>query len=77
VFHQDAFTGLGCTLADKHIVVVKSTQHFYAGFAPLAKAVRYVATNGAIAPDYAAIPFTKRTIPFWPRVENPFMTNDR
>jgi microcystin degradation protein MlrC len=77
VFHQDAFTGLGCTLADKHIVVVKSTQHFYAGFAPLAKAVRYVATNGAIAPDYAAIPFTKRTIPFWPRVENPFATNAR
>jgi microcystin degradation protein MlrC len=77
VFHQDAFTGLGCTLADKALVVVKSTQHFYAGFAPLAKAVRYVAAAGAIAPDYAAIPFTKRTTPFWPRVEDPFATNER
>ena len=75
VFHQDAFTGLGCTLADKAIVVVKSTQHFYAGFAPLARAVRYVAAKGAIAPDYAAIAFTKRTIPFWPRVADPFATN--
>ena len=75
VFHQDAFTGLGCTLADKAIVVVKSTQHFYAGFAPLAGAVRYVATAGAIAPDYAAIPFTKRTTPFWPRVADPWATN--
>lgn len=77
VFHQDAFTGLGCTLADKRIVVVKSTQHFYAGFAPLARAVRYVAAGGAIAPDYAAIPFTRRTTPFWPRVEDPFATNAR
>ncbi len=75
VFNQDAFTGLGCTLADKKIVVVKSTQHFYAGFAPLAAEVRYVAAGGAIGPDFANIPYTKRTRPFWPRVEDPFATN--
>jgi len=76
VFHQDAFTGLGCTLADKQLVVVKSTQHFYAGFAPLAAEVRYVATrHGAIGPDFATIAFTKRTLPFWPRVADPFATN--
>ncbi len=76
VFHQDAFTGLGCTLADKRLVVVKSTQHFYAGFAPLAAEVRYVATrDGAIGPDFANIAFTKRTLPFWPRVADPFATN--
>jgi microcystin degradation protein MlrC len=76
VFHQDAFTGLGCTLADKRLVVVKSTQHFYAGFAPLASDVRYVATKeGAIGPDFANIAFTKRTLPFWPRVADPFATN--
>ncbi len=75
VFQPDAFTGLGCSLADKRIVVVKSTQHFYAAFAPIAQQVRYVAAPGAIAPDYAAIPFTKRTIPYWPRVADPFATN--
>ena len=76
VFHQDAFTGLGCTLADKRLVVVKSTQHFYAGFAPLASEVRYVATrDGAIGPDFANIAYTKRTLPFWPRVADPFATN--
>ena len=37
MFAPDAFTGLGITLADKRIVVVKSTQHFYAGFAPIAR----------------------------------------
>jgi microcystin degradation protein MlrC len=76
VFHADAFTGLGCRLDDKRIVVVKSTQHFYAGFAPLAAEVRYVATrDGAIGPDFANIAYTKRTLPFWPRVEDPFSTN--
>jgi microcystin degradation protein MlrC len=75
IFQPDAFTGLGCTLADKALVVVKSTQHFYAGFAPIAKEVRYVAAPGAIGPDFAAIPFTKRTTPYWPRVENPWATN--
>jgi microcystin degradation protein MlrC len=76
VFHADAFTGLGCRLDDKRIVVVKSTQHFYAGFAPLAAEVRYVATrDGAIGPDFANIAYTKRTLPFWPRVDDPFSTN--
>ena len=71
-FSPDAFTGLGCTLHDKRLVVVKSTQHFYAAFAPIASAVRYVAAPGAIAPDYGRIPYTKRTQPYWPRVEDPF-----
>lgn len=75
VFRPDAFTNLGCTLDDKRIVVVKSTQHFYAGFAPIAKDVRYVAAPGAIGPDFAAIPFTKLTKPYWPRVANPFAGN--
>jgi microcystin degradation protein MlrC len=74
VFHPDAFTGLGCTLADKRIIVVKSTQHFHAGFAPLGE-VRYVSAPGAIGPDFANIPFTRRTKPYWPRVADPFATN--
>jgi microcystin degradation protein MlrC len=75
VFRPDAFTNLGCTLDDKRIVVVKSTQHFYAGFAPVGKQVRYVAAPGAIGPDFAAIPFTKLAKPYWPRVANPFGAN--
>ena len=72
VFTPEAFTGLGITLADKRMVVVKSTQHFYAGFAPVAREVRYVSAPGAIPPTFDAIPFTKRTRPFWPRVADPF-----
>lgn len=75
-FAPDAFTGLGITLEDKALVVVKSTQHFHAAFAPVAREIRYVAAPGAIPPDYANIPFTKRTRPFWPRVADPFSASN-
>ncbi|WP_027285403.1 M81 family metallopeptidase [Rubritepida flocculans] len=70
-FHPDAFTGLGCRLEDKRIVVVKSSQHFYAGFAPIAREVRYCAAEAGILRDFAAIPYRRFDRPYWPRVENP------
>ncbi|WP_375460373.1 M81 family metallopeptidase [uncultured Enterovirga sp.] len=71
-FAPDAFTGLGLTLADKRLVVVKSMQHFHAAFAPIAREIRYVSAPGAVPPDYASIPYTKRVTPFWPRQADPF-----
>ncbi|WP_018698169.1 M81 family metallopeptidase [Amorphus coralli] len=71
-FHPQAFTGLGIDLSTKKAVCVKSSQHFYAGFAPIGSEVIHVATPGAITPDYANIPFTKRAPTYWPKVENPF-----
>ncbi|KPQ05846.1 MAG: hypothetical protein HLUCCA12_13780 [Rhodobacteraceae bacterium HLUCCA12] len=71
-FHPEAFTGLGIELADKAIVCVKSSQHFHAGFAPMASKIIHVATPGTIAPDYANIPYTRRAPNYWPKVENPF-----
>ncbi|MBM3480627.1 MAG: M81 family metallopeptidase [Alphaproteobacteria bacterium] len=73
-FHPDGFEKLGIELARKRIVVVKSTQHFHAGFAPIAAAIRYVATPGSIAPSFESIPYTKRRLPYWPRVADPFAT---
>ena len=72
VFHPDAFTCVGLDPRAKKLVVVKSTQHFHAGFAPIAKEILYVAAPGAIAPDFAAIPYTKLEKPYWPRVEDPW-----
>ncbi len=71
-FHPEAFTGLGIDLDTRKIVCVKSSQHFHAGFAPIASEVIHVATPGSITPDYANIPYTKRAPNYWPKVENPF-----
>lgn len=70
-FHPDGFTGLGIPLSDRRIIVVKSMQHFHAAFAPIAQEVLYVTTPGAIPPDFAALPLTRRQTPWWPLHENP------
>lgn len=71
-FHPEVFETLGLELAKMKIVVVKSSQHFYDGFAPIASEVIHLATPGAITPDYTIIPYTKRAPTYWPKIENPF-----
>jgi microcystin degradation protein MlrC len=71
VLGTDAFTGLGLRLDDKKLVIVKSTQHFHAQFAPIASDVLYVATAGAVNPDFANIKYRARSLCYWPRVADP------
>ena len=72
VFHPDAFEGIGCQLGGLRGVIVKSSQHFYAGFAPIAGQVLYATSPGTVDSDLANLPYTRRANPYWPRVENPF-----
>jgi len=55
----------------KQVVVVKSTQHFYSGFAPIAADILYVSAPGAIPMDFANIEFDKFSDAYWPRDEDP------
>jgi microcystin degradation protein MlrC len=71
-FHPDAFRAIGIEPADYRLVIVKSAQHFYDGFAPIAKDVLYVTTPGAAEPDFNARPYSRRIYPFWPKVLDPF-----
>jgi microcystin degradation protein MlrC len=71
-FHPEGMTKVGLDPTTRKIVLVKSTQHFHAGFAPIAKAVLYAAPPGTLGPDFADIPYTKLTRPYWPKVEDPF-----
>ena len=71
-FNPSAFSDLGLDLSRLQTIVVKSSQHFYAGFAPIASEVIYINGPGAVTPDYANIPYTKRDPNYWPKVENPF-----
>lgn len=72
VFSPDAFTGLGIDLKAKSIVAVKSSQHFYGGFAPIAVKVIRAATQGAIQMDFATLPYVKKSdLNYHPRVDDP------
>jgi len=73
VFHPAVFTELGIDLAAKRVALVKSSQHFYAGFEPVASAIHYVNSEGAIPRSFADIPYTKRDGNFWPRVADPWL----
>jgi microcystin degradation protein MlrC len=71
-FHPDLFTGLGVGLEGKRLIVVKSSQHFETGFAPIADLLLPVATPGALQMDFAAIAYArKRDLDFHPRVADP------
>jgi microcystin degradation protein MlrC len=72
VFAPDAFTGLGMDLTHKRVIVVKSSWHFQAHFAPLADRLVAVSTPGALQMDFAAIDYKrKRDLDYFPRVDDP------
>jgi microcystin degradation protein MlrC len=62
----DVFTQLGCDLAAKKIIVVKSSQHFYASFSKVARHVIYAGAPGAVTLDLATLPYRKVRRPKWP-----------
>ncbi len=62
----DVFTQLGCDVAVKKIIVVKSSQHFYASFSKLARHVIYAGAPGAVTLDLSTLPYRKARLPKWP-----------
>lgn len=67
-FDPASLEKLGIDLGLKRLIVVKSIQHFHAGFAPLAKGgVVYIAAPGALTPDFANVPYAKKSPDYWPR----------
>ena len=59
-------THTGIDPTKKTYVVVKSRQHFRAGFGPIAKHVVLVAGPGVCSSDYAAFPFKNLRRPIYP-----------
>ena len=65
-FGTDLFTGLGVDLARERIVVVKSSQHFHAAYAPIASKVVYVDAPGSVSARLDALPYRRIRRPKWP-----------
>ena len=71
-YDPDIFTNQGVALHDKQLLLVKSTNHFYAAFAPIASEIVYVAAPTSYPTDPAATAYRKLDRPLWPRVPDPF-----
>jgi microcystin degradation protein MlrC len=72
-FSPAVFTNLGIDLARKKIVVVKSSNHFFAAFAPIAAKITYVDCGGPYPPDPAKIAYTRIRRPISPLDANPWL----
>ena len=70
-FHPDCFAAVGIDPKKPRALVVKSTQHFHAGFAPLAREILYVSAPGTGAMDMRALAYQHVQRALWPRVANP------
>ncbi|WP_062226102.1 M81 family metallopeptidase [Aureimonas frigidaquae] len=71
-YEPDIFTNLGVDFAGKEILLVKSTNHFHAGFAPIAADILYIAAPSTYPTNPATTPYRKMLRPIWPRIEDPF-----
>jgi microcystin degradation protein MlrC len=70
-FHPTAFSHLGLDPSTLKALVIKSTNHFRAGFDPIASETLYIDAPGAIAPNFASMPFKVFDKPYWPKVADP------
>ncbi|MGE0719243.1 MAG: M81 family metallopeptidase [Alphaproteobacteria bacterium] len=68
----DLFTNLGIDLAQRRIVVVKSTNHFFASYSKVAEEVLYTDAPGPLPRDFTQLPYTRIQRPKWPLDENPW-----
>ena len=72
-FSPEVFTKLGIDLREKKIVVVKSSNHFHAGFHPIAAEIIYLNTGGPYPFDLSKQTFHKLRRPFSPLDPNPWL----
>ncbi|MCH8616627.1 M81 family metallopeptidase [Sphingomonas sp. SM33] len=72
VYERDAFTGLGIPLEDRRLIVVKSSNHYQAGFRADADHLWHVTSPGTLRLDFARMPYTKRNLNFFPREADPW-----
>lgn len=66
VFGPRVFTEVGIDPGKQRLLVVKSAQHFYAGFRDIAAHVYYSDSPCSRTVDFSSLPFSYRRAPLWP-----------
>ena len=71
-FEPDIFSNVGIDPRSKEILLVKSTNHFHAGFEPVAAEIIYIDAGAPYPSDPKKTDYRKLSREIWPRVEVPF-----
>jgi microcystin degradation protein MlrC len=64
--NPEAFAQFGVDPSALDIIVVKSSQHFQAAFAPIAGDILYCDALGPLSQDFASFPYRRIGRPIWP-----------
>ena len=70
-YEPDIFANQGVDFAQKAFLLVKSTNHFHAGFQPVSSEIVYVAAPTSYPTDPATTAYRKASLALWPRVADP------
>jgi microcystin degradation protein MlrC len=70
-FEPDVYSNLGLDPLSKDILLVKSTNHFHAGFLPIAAEIVYIDAGAPYPSNPRVTAYRKLSRDIWPRVENP------
>ncbi|MGC3938904.1 M81 family metallopeptidase [Roseobacter sp. EG26] len=70
-FSPDLFTNLGIDIAEKKVLVVKSTNHFHGAFAEIASQIIYAAVDGPYPSDPSTTPYQRLSRAIWPICDDP------
>lgn len=71
-FEPDIFSNLGIEPVAKDILLVKSTNHFHAGFEPVAAEIIYIDAGAPYPSNPKKTDYRKLSREIWPRVDMPF-----
>lgn len=71
-YDPDAFSGLGMDLDGRRLLVVKSSNHYRAGFDAVADHLWHVASPGTMTADLRSLPYTRLTGPWFPKIDDPW-----
>ena len=70
-YEPDIFSNQGIDFTRKAFLLVKSTNHFHAGFKPVSSEIVYIAAPTSYPTDPATTPYQKASLGLWPRVADP------
>ncbi|GGA49578.1 M81 family metallopeptidase [Pelagibacterium lentulum] len=70
-YEPDIFTNMGVNFAEKDILLIKSTNHFFAGFDPVSSEIIYIEAPSTYPVDPTKTDYKKMQRNIWPRVSDP------
>ncbi|TIS81644.1 MAG: M81 family metallopeptidase, partial [Mesorhizobium sp.] len=76
-FEPDIFSNIGVDPLAKDMLLIKSTNHFYAGFEPIGAEIIYVSAPSSYPSNPAVTDYRKLTRPVWPRVKDPWKVSSK